>query len=740
MPLDVRAPIIGIRINAIALPVRKWNSPSEKILHSSPFWQIGELHSVRPKIVASAGILLMLLATMQPPDSEASASTFEAWDFNTLGEVLALSPTNDVSGDGIDELVVAVKQFIFLIDGATGEDIWTYNVNNAFTWIAAVTVDVNDDDRPDVLAAADNGLVMRLDGASGKQVWNFTSEGTHKPGDLCYSSARFFHLVSDINDDGVSDAVVVSGSGDQCPKDDEFSVMAIDAKSGKKIWEYVHEEDYHGLKDGTRARSPVALIDFNRDGNEDVAIVDDSGTLYVIDGSAGDVIKTEELDIFGSIWNFIVIPDISGNNIEDVIAFEFIDGAGGPDYASIDAIDLVAGEVLWQLKVGDGLYDGGALYSMTWLASGDSTQTPVNIAVTQRVENKLDLLLLDGITGREIWRFDLGEDKTRNDMDKYYPIASVPDLNGNAYDEITVGSIGATIYLLDTKDPDVLWSHSVGGGGTMISSIQISDDQRYILVGDRESRLNALAGRTVIETGLTIRASEQTTLLSRKIIISGAISPSLPGEVVQLRYVDPTGFVISRPLVIAQDGSYTDEIEPKVIGNWRASVSFAGKGYYTDSQSPTISFSIENETRNSVYKLEIESDDNTVVSYPVVYLIEGGQVDKMSIDRDRKSLDITITAEDQGSLRLELSRNMIDAWDSSYEVYVDGEVVEYDEVKADTQTRTLSIPFSASSEQIQVIGTYVVPEFPMASLMLVLTIAGTITIMAIWNRLFTKYE
>jgi hypothetical protein len=274
----------------------------------------------------------------------------------------------------------------------------------------------------------------------------------------------------------------------------------------------------------------------------------------------------------------------------------------------------------------------------------------------------------------------------------------------------------------------------------MISSIQISDDQRYILVGDRESRLNALAGRTVIETGLTIQASEQTTLLSRKIIISGAISPSLPGEVVQLRYVDPTGFVISRPLVIAQDGSYTDEIEPKVIGNWRASVSFAGKGYYTDSQSPTISFSVENETRNSVYKLEIELDDNTVVSYPVVYLIEGGQVDRMSIDRERKSLDITITAEDGGSLRLELSRNMIDAWDSSYEVYVDGEVVEYDEVKADTQTRTLSIPFSASSEQIQVIGTYVVPEFPMASLMLVLTIAGTITIMAIWNRLFTKYE
>jgi hypothetical protein len=227
-------------------------------------------------------------------------------------------------------------------------------------------------------------------------------------------------------------------------------------------------------------------------------------------------------------------------------------------------------------------------------------------------------------------------------------------------------------------------------------------------------------------------------VLSRKVTISGAISPPLPGEVVQLRYIDPAGMMTSKPLVVAQDGSYTDEIQPKAIGSWKVSASYAGEGFYTSAQSSTISFTVENETRNSVYSVDVKSEDNTSVSYPVAYFIEGGRVDEMSIDKQQKSLDIAITPEigSGGSLRIELSRSMIDAWDSSYKVFVDGKAVEFDEIEADMQARTLSIPFSSDSEQIRVIGTYIVPEFPAATIMMALAIAGMITVMAMRNRLF----
>jgi hypothetical protein len=688
------------------------------------------------------GIILMSSATILPKGFEAYASTVEAWEFNGLVDILAMSPTKDVSGDTFDDVVVATKNSIHLVNGATGKEIWTYTTNGSYAWIATASLpslDVNEDGKPEALVVAADNKVMLLDGASGRQVWNFSGSGsTYKPDDVCYSSARSVHLVQGIDSDKLPDVVVVSGSGDQCPKDDRFAAIALSAKNGKKIWEYVHDEDYHGLKDGTKASSPAAVVDINGDGILDIAIVDDHGILYIINGSTGNVIETNELDLSGQIWNLMIVPDVSGDNIDDVMAFEFIDGAGGPDYASVNAINLASAEVLWQVKAGDGLYEGGALYSATWLASGSATQPAIHVALTQRIENDLDLLLLDGRTGQEIWRFSLGDDKSRNDLAKYYPVTTVPDLNGNDYDEIAVGSIDSMIHLLDEKDAMTIWSHSVEGGGSLITSIAAKEDQRYILVADKESRVNALGGLTRINTDLTIDASAKAITVPHKVTISGTLSPPLPGQVVQLRYTDPTGFVITRPLVISQDGSYTDVIEPEAIGSWRVSANFAGKGYYTSSQSPTITFTVANVTKNSVYNVEVKSpDDNASVSYPVVYLIEGGQVTSMSIDKEQKSLNIAVSPSTQGgTLRVELQRSVIEAFASSYKVYLDGKTANFNELEQpDEQTRILSIPFPADAKQIQIIGTYVVPEFSiLAPIVLALTIMGAIVAIAIQNR------
>ncbi|HEV8405162.1 MAG TPA: PQQ-binding-like beta-propeller repeat protein [Nitrososphaera sp.] len=684
----------------------------------------------------------MSSATILLKGFEAYASTVEAWEFKGLGDILAMSPTKDVSGDTFEDLVVATQNSIHLVNGATGKGIWTYTTNGSYAWIAVVSspsLDVNEDGKPEALVVAADNIVMLLNGASGEQVWNFSGSGSpYRPDDVCYPSARSVHLVPGIDIDKLPDIVVVSGSGDQCPKDDRFAAIALSAKNGKKIWEYVHDEDYHGLKDGSKASSPAATVDINGDGILDIAIVDDHGILYIINGSTGNVIETNELDLSGQIWNLIIVPDVSGDNIDDVMAFEFIDGAGGPDYASVDAINLASAEVLWQVKAGDGLYEGGALYSATWLVSGSATQPAIHVALTQRIEKDLDLLLLDGRTGQEVWRFSLGDDKSRNDLAKYYPVTTVPDLNGNDYDEIAVGSIDSMIHLLDEKDAMTIWSHSVEGGGSLITSIAAKEDQRYILVADKESRVNALGALTRINTDLTIDASAKAITVPHKVIISGSLSPPLPGQVVQLRYTDPTGFVITRPLVIAQDGSYTDMIEPEAIGSWRVSANFAGKGYYTSSQSPTITFTVANVTKNSIYKVEVKSpDDNTSVSYPVVYLIEGGQVNSMSIDRQQKSLNIAVSPSTQGgTLRVELQRSVIEAFASSYKVYLDGKAANFNELEQpDEQTRILSIPFSADAKQIQIIGTYVVPEFSaVAPIVLALAIVITIVAIAIQNR------
>jgi len=694
----------------------------------------------------------MLLASMMTATgmfSEAfgadASATYEIWEFGALGDVLATSTISDLSGDDTDDLVVAAHdRSIYLVDGASGKKLWTYTASDYYFWISVVassSLDINEDGKPDVLAATNERLVVMLDGESGEQVWNLTvADSQYEPGDLCYPSARSLNIVSDIDNDGSPDAVVVSGSGDECPKDDRFAAVAFDTKNGEKIWEYTHDEDYHGLKNGVKASSPVAIVDANHDDIDDTIIVDDHNVLYTINGLTGNVIDTKKLDVFGVVWNLMVVPDISGDDLEDAIAFEFIDGSGGPDYASVDVIDLALAEVIWQAKVGDGLYNGGALFSAAFMpGKGEgSPQGPI-VMVTQRIENELRLILRDGGSGQEVWQFDLGEDRGRNDLEKYYPIAIVPDITNNGFDEIGVGSIDSKLYLLDQKDGMIIWSHSVTGGVGQINSIATRDGQRYITVADGGSSVRALVGLTTIETELTIDASEEVVVEGSKIMISGAISPALAGEIVQLRYTDPAGFVMQKPIVVAKDGSYADTIEPEKIGNWKVSARFEGEGYYTSAESSTITFTVGDQSKNSVYRVEVKSDDNTSTSYPVVYFIEGGNVTNMSIDKQQKSLNIAIRPSAGGGvLRLELSRNIIDAWQSSYQVEVDGKAVSVQELEADVETRIISIPFSDNAKQIQVTGTYIVPEFPVSSIMMIVAIVGVLTIIAMRLRLFSR--
>jgi outer membrane protein assembly factor BamB len=686
------------------------------------------------RFLAIATAVLVVYAAVLPgafASTGISSSTYEAWEFNKMGDDLGTSLITDVSGDGVDDLAVADEKSVYLIDGMTGEKVWSYA--NEFLSLTAImeSADADGDGRPDVLAATKNRVFM-LDGAAGAQLWNFTTGASSS--DPCFLAIRSMHAISDADGDGLPDVAILAGSGDQCAKFDEISVFALGTKDGDVIWEYSYKEDYHGLKDGVRGSSPAAVIDFDDDSFKDVAFVDDQSLLHVVDGQAGSALETAELGVFGVVWNLMAIPDITGDGVEDAIAFEFIDGGGGPDYASVDAIDLASAEVIWQVKAGDGLYDGGAVYSAAWVPNEAGY-----VAVTQRVDNDLQLVVLDADTGDQVWQFGLGNERSRNDFDKHYPVAHVRNLSQNGYDEIAVASIDSTAYLLDGMKGSLIWSHPIGGQISGILSIGMEGGQAYVIVEDQEEGVRALAGLTSIETHLEISASAQTlslTPLPDRITITGSLTPAFRGEVVELRYVEPAGDVTTVPLVVGSGGSFTHVIEPQIVGTWRVTAEFNGEGYYLDSQSAAVSFTVsEQEPGSSVYRLEVEGSQ---VSYPIVYDIEGGNITGMLIDEESKSLDIDISAAQDGTLTIELPRNVIDAFDSSYQVYVDGQAIEFREIEADAGFRTLAIPFSGDAEQVQVTGTYIVPEFPLALVVMALAIAGAVVAATLHGRRFSS--
>jgi predicted secreted protein with PEFG-CTERM motif len=126
-------------------------------------------------------------------------------------------------------------------------------------------------------------------------------------------------------------------------------------------------------------------------------------------------------------------------------------------------------------------------------------------------------------------------------------------------------------------------------------------------------------------------------------------------------------------------------------------------------------------------------------AYCIPYDIIGGTVTKATIDPATTSLVLMIDAKSDGSISLEIPRSVLDSKsngrDSGFIVLVDGEEADFEEVDSDVRTRTLDITFPEGATQIEIIGTFAVPEFgTMAAIILAVAIVSIIAVSA-RNRL-----
>ena len=101
----------------------------------------------------------------------------------------------------------------------------------------------------------------------------------------------------------------------------------------------------------------------------------------------------------------------------------------------------------------------------------------------------------------------------------------------------------------------------------------------------------------------------------------------------------------------------------------------------------------------------------------------GGNVVNVTPDSEASSVIVELNATtEQGVLTITLPREVMDAKisddeDDDFFVLVDGEEVSFEETKTDAD-RTLAIEFPAGAEEVEIIGTFVVPEFGTIAMMI----------------------
>jgi len=108
----------------------------------------------------------------------------------------------------------------------------------------------------------------------------------------------------------------------------------------------------------------------------------------------------------------------------------------------------------------------------------------------------------------------------------------------------------------------------------------------------------------------------------------------------------------------------------------------------------------------------------------VPYSISGGMVTGATVNTDDNSLIIMISANEDGILTINPPKNVLEG---AFMVLVDGE--EWDDVEINGNE--ITVMFLAGTEKIEIIGTFVVPEFgAIAALILAIAIISIIAVSA----------
>lgn len=131
----------------------------------------------------------------------------------------------------------------------------------------------------------------------------------------------------------------------------------------------------------------------------------------------------------------------------------------------------------------------------------------------------------------------------------------------------------------------------------------------------------------------------------------------------------------------------------------------------------------------SEYVLEIDQH-----TYSISYNVNADVV-AMAIDPESKSLLVGLDNTYDSQFFIELEHELINAQNNEFVILVNGQDVDY-EVTSDSTSSTLTFFVPTGSEEVEIIGTSVVPEFPTGA---IIGFAVMISIIMIFTKIKTPF-
>lgn len=241
-------------------------------------------------------------------------------------------------------------------------------------------------------------------------------------------------------------------------------------------------------------------------------------------------------------------------------------------------------------------------------------------------------------------------------------------------------------------------------------------------------------------TSVTVTTDKTAYSAGDQITISGTVTNIQEGQPVLIQVFNPkVALVRTDPVTVAADGSWTYTFP-------------SGGRLMAENGEYEVRATYRGVTEESTFDFTAGADWLTIDAmiggeeHEIRYRITGGTVDEINGDVDLATLTVGLTTTGDGELTIELKRETMQALtvanqptggsDIGYEVFVDTiPETGVDEDPASSTARVLKIPFEQGAEEIEIVGTWIVPEFgAIAAIVLAVAIVGIIVATARYGK------
>jgi len=233
------------------------------------------------------------------------------------------------------------------------------------------------------------------------------------------------------------------------------------------------------------------------------------------------------------------------------------------------------------------------------------------------------------------------------------------------------------------------------------------------------------------------------------VVVFGNVGTFFENLPITIQIYHETNLISVAQVPVAKDGTFVSSFYATGT-KWKDEGSYTIRAQYTSTQIAEITFEFFSQAidkSSAVFPVNIPNSG----TFDVGYTVRGGEVKAIVMNQDRYSLVIETTITSNGNMILKLPRGSFDAQNDGTDttfiiliskqnnVAADFMQVEYEEIAVSSDYRTIRIPLEEGDKWIEVIGTYVIPEFG-SIVVIILVVAVSSAIIISKSKFSVRYN